>query len=175
MERNQLTYLPRSIGNLIQLQTLNVKGRGPGTPVHVTLGLLWADPASVLRVLVLGPIEHESSQPPRVTQTVWRVPAAPPGRGLTGRRTDGIDSKAPKTLSFVFRTMGDGWWECGLTGWELFWVSLPTQWGALPHSGVPQVCERGRSYPQFTDVENEAQRAMTCSRPASAVVTEPKF
>lgn len=28
VERNQLTYLPRSIGNLIQLQTLNVKGKG---------------------------------------------------------------------------------------------------------------------------------------------------
>lgn len=26
MERNQLTHLPRSIGNLLQLQTLNVKG-----------------------------------------------------------------------------------------------------------------------------------------------------
>lgn len=25
MERNQLTHLPRSIGNLLQLQTLNVK------------------------------------------------------------------------------------------------------------------------------------------------------
>lgn len=44
MERNQLTHLPRSIGNLLQLQTLNVKG-GDKKPCHTILRQLQSQAA----------------------------------------------------------------------------------------------------------------------------------
>lgn len=61
VERNQLTHLPRSVGKLSQLQTLNVKGRSQeARSVGPSVSSV---PASIL----LGAMEHEGSPSPAVT------------------------------------------------------------------------------------------------------------
>jgi hypothetical protein len=73
MERNQLAYLPRSIGNLIQLQTLNVKGGRPESPVHVTFGQLQAIPGRTHAVLCLEATKHRGDARNRLTSCWIRV------------------------------------------------------------------------------------------------------